>query len=97
MASLQIRDLHFSKRLDKKALAATYGGTYDWISTFRRGSPFNPYNIIIGKMQIFNVVLIDPVFNTLNQNQFINIDASEAVDSDINIRVDQGQTGSNRS
>lgn len=97
MATLVIKDLRMSVRLDRKAQRNIIAGMgFGWISAYRRGGS-NPYGIAINHLQVFNVLLVNPIFNTVNQNQFLNIDASDAVDSAINILVDQGQTGTSQS
>jgi len=102
MASLQIHDLHYSKHLDEKALVTIYGGMgFGWIVPYQPGGPSVPPSIIIGQMQVFNLSLVNPVFNqieqTVNQTNFVNIDTTDVVDSTIGILVGQGNNGNNRS
>jgi len=91
MTSLTIQDLHESKRLDGAARKAIYGGVNDWISTYTPRSALR--GAIIG--QVNNYLLMNPVFNILNQYELVNIDASQNFDSLINIVVDQANAGSN--
>lgn len=93
MASLLIRNLDSSRILDKKALAVTYGGIFDWISTYRPNKSSSPYGIFIGQLQVVNVLLVNPVFNTLNQVAIIDVDASNNTDSDLEINSGLGQFG----
>ena len=93
MAFLQIRDLNSSRHLDRKALAATYGGILDWVSTYRPNRSSNPYGISIGQLQVVNVKLINPVFNTLNQVAVIDVDASNNTGSVLDINSGLGQIG----
>lgn len=93
MASLQIRNLDSSRVLDKEVLAVTYGGIFDWISTYRPGASSSPYGIYIGQLQVVNVLLVNPVFNTLNQVAIIDVDASNNSDSVLDINSGLGQFG----
>ena len=103
MALLKIRNLQSYKQLDVHAQAVVYGGiNTGFILPYqkkRSSSATLPYNMIIGSIQVTNVLLIDPVFNllnkTINQNQFINVDTSNVADSVLNILVGQDQAGSN--
>lgn len=102
MASLQIHDLHTDTLLDKKALATIYGGlSFGWIVPFQPERPSSPQGVIIGQMQVFNLLLVNPVFNqiqqTVNQVNFVDINTTQVVDSSVNVLVGQGNSGNNRS
>ena len=97
MASLKIHDLNASTHLDAKALAAVYGGiSFGWIRPYLKSQPSSSFGTtIIG--QVSNTFLINPIFNqtynTVYQVEIVSIDASENVDSLINVQTDQGQFG----
>lgn len=95
MAKLMIKDLRADETLDKQAMLDVRGGrmSFGWIRPFSRQSGAFPYNVFIGQIQVYNYTLINPVFNTVNQVEFINVDASDVVDSDVRISVSQGQNG----
>jgi len=106
MASLQIHDLNTRQLLDEKALATVRGGmSFNWIMPYRSGSAGSqaPYGTTVNslQMQVTNVLLVNPVFNniyqTVIQNELVNIDASDTVDSAINILIDKGQSAGNSS
>lgn len=89
MAKLTISNLHESKAIDRAARTAIYGGINDWVATYRPGS--SSPNTFINNVNI----LVNPVFNTLNQLNLTNIDVAENTDSLINIDVDQASQGEN--
>jgi hypothetical protein len=89
MAKLNISNLYESKAMDRAARTAIYGGINDWIASYRPGSSL-PYTFINN----VNIV-VNPVFNTLNQLNLTNIDVAENTDSLINIDVDQASKGEN--
>jgi hypothetical protein len=101
MASLKIHDLNASTHLDAKALAVIYGGiSFGWIRPYLKSQPSSSFGTtIIG--QVSNTFLINPTFNriynTVNQLEFVTIDATENVDSLISVDVNLGQTGASRS
>jgi len=90
MAKLTISNLHESKAMDRAARTAIYGGINDWVATYRPGSSSLPYTFINN----VNIV-VNPVFNTLNQLNLTEIDVAENTDSFINIDVDQASQGKN--
>jgi hypothetical protein len=93
MTTLTINDLHEDHQLDRAALATIRGGVNDWIRTFQPPSALR--GSIIGSLNINNYLLINPVFNTLNQYEFVNVDVSESFDSAINVLVNQANAGAN--
>ena len=102
MASLQIHDLQINKLLDEKALATVYGGlSFGWIVPYQPNRSSSPASVLIGQMQVFNLLLVNPVFNqieqTVNQVNFVDITTTEVVDSSVNVLVGQGNSGSNSS
>lgn len=93
MTTLTIHDLPKSKTLDRAARSAIYGGINDWIATYRPQSALR--NAVIGQLTVNNFLLINPIFNTLNQYEFVNIDIAQTFDSAINVLVNQSNAGSN--
>jgi hypothetical protein len=95
MTTLTIHDLQESKQLDSAARTAIYGGVNDWIATYRPQSASSLRGAIIGQLNINNYLLVNPVFNMLNQYEFVNIDVAQNFNSAINVLVDQSNAGSN--
>lgn len=95
MTTLTIHDLEESKQLDHAARTAIYGGVNDWIATYRPQSALGLRPTIIGQLNINNYLLVNPIFNTLNQYEFVNIDIAQTFDSAINVLVNQSNTGAN--
>ncbi len=93
MTTLTIHDLQESKQLDSAARTAIYGGVNDWIATYRPQSASSLRGAIIG--QVNNYLFVNPVFNVLNQYEFVNIDVAQNFNSAINVLVDQSNAGSN--
>ena len=96
MATLKIRNLSFSHRLDVQACKALRGGmSFGWIRSYQKpgrglgnGAPLH-----IGQM----TVLLNPVFNqitqTVNQVEYVTVETTENIDSSVNVFVGQGQNG----
>ncbi len=95
MAILNIDDLHASEAQDRRAMKTVRGGrmSFGWIRPYTAQSGSSPFSIFIGQIQVYNYTLINPAFNTVNQVEFINVDASQVVDSSVQISVEQGQDG----
>ena len=99
MTSLTIHDLPASEDLDAEALAVICGGiSFGWIQPYRKKQPSSPFgNTIIGEINVSNTFLINPIFNqtynTVYQVEIVSIDASENVDSLIDVQTGQGQFG----
>lgn len=94
MATLKIRNLQFNRQLDAKALKAIRGGmNFGWIRPFANGNGSSLSPFFIGQM----TVMLNPVFNqitqTVNQVEYVSVDTSENVDSQVNVIVEQGQKG----
>ena len=99
MTFLTTHDLPACKDLDAEALAVISGGiSFGWIQPYRKQQPSSPFGTtIIGEINVSNTLLINPIFNqtynTAYQVEIVSIDASENVDSLINVQTDQGQFG----
>ena len=99
MTFLTIHDLPARKDLDAEALTVIRGGiSFGWIQPYRKEQPSSPWGVtIIGEINVSNTFLINPIFNqtynTVYQVEIVSIDASENVDSLINVQTGQGQFG----
>ena len=98
MTVLTIHDLPACKDLDAEARAVICGGiSFGWIQPYRKEQPSSFGTTIIGEINVSNTLLINPIFNqtynTVYQVEIVSIDASENVDSLINVQTDQGQFG----
>ncbi len=67
--------------------------SFGWIRPDTEQSGTSPFSIFIGQIQVYNCALINPVFNSVNQVEYINADANQVVDSSVRISVQQGQDG----
>ena len=96
MATLKIHDLHANEAQDRQAMNSVRGGrmSFGWIRPYTEPTTGpSPFGIFIGQIQVYNYTLINPVFNTVNQVEYTNIDASQVVESAVQISVGQGQGG----
>lgn len=95
MATLEIIDLPTGEHLDGRALKGIRGGrmSFGWIRPYQEPTATPPFGIFIGELNVYNILLANPVFNSVNQVAYNNIDASGNVDSDLRIAVGQGQDG----
>jgi hypothetical protein len=95
MAILDIKDLHANEAQDRHAMKAVRGGrmSFGWIRPYTEQSGASPVSVFIGQIQVYNYALINPVFNSVNQVEYISVDASQVVDSSVQISVRQGQDG----
>ena len=95
MATLEILDLPIGDHLDRRALKRVCGGrmSFGWIRPYQEPQAAPPFGIFIGELNVYNILLANPVFNTVNQVAYNRIDASGNVDSDLRIGVGQGQNG----
>jgi hypothetical protein len=97
MATLKIRNLAFSHRLDVQACKVLRGGmSFGWIRPYQEpsgGISAGGAPLYIGQM----TVLLNPVFNqitqTVNQVEFVTVETTENVDSSVNVFVGQRQNG----
>lgn len=95
MATLKILDLPTGKPLDRRAMKRVVGGrmSFGWIRPYQEPVAAPPAGIFINQLNVYNILLANPVFNTVNQVAYNNIDASNNVDSRLQIAVGQGQGG----
>lgn len=95
MAILNINDLHANEAQDRQAMKTVRGGrmSFGWIRPYTEQSGTSPYSVFIGQIQVYNYALINPVFNSVNQVEYISVDASQVTDSIVQISLDQGQDG----
>jgi len=93
MPTIQIDDLPASCDLDRRAMAQVHGGrmSFGWLRPYTEQSSPMPFNVLIGQVNVYN--LVDPVFNTVNQVEYTNIDISNVADSAIGTAVAQRQGG----
>jgi len=96
MATLSINDLPANKSHDRQAMTALRGGmSFGWIRPYQSASASTPFNVIIGKLQVFNFRLINPIFQTVNQTNLVDIDITETFESSVQVAVGQENLGSN--
>ena len=95
MANLAILDLPIGEKLDRQALKCVRGGrmSFGWIRPYQEPVAAPPFGVFINELNVYNILLANPVFNTVNQVAYNSIDASGNVDSDLMIAVGQGQDG----
>ncbi len=96
MATLSINDLPANKRHDRQAMKALRGGmSFGWIRPYQSAGSSTPFSMIIGKLQVYNYRLINPIFQTVNQTNLVDIDITETVESLVQVSVGQENLGSN--
>ncbi|MCB1792826.1 MAG: hypothetical protein KDJ27_21280 [Gammaproteobacteria bacterium] len=94
MATLKVLDLSTETPLDRRTLKHLRGGmSFGWIRPYQEPTAAPPFGIFINELNVYNILLANPVFNSVNQVAYNFIDASGNTDSDIQIAVNQGQKG----
>ena len=96
MATLSINDLQANERHDRQAMANLRGGmSFGWIRPYQSGRATTPFNVIIDKLQVFNFRLMNPIFQTVNQTNLVDIDITETFESSVQVAVGQENLGGN--